>query len=66
MSDMTTLYIVFLNDGPMFVLTDEGVAKQKLAELKEEYFQKNKGSFKDRSEYNSRCYWHIHDVKGTL
>lgn len=59
-------YIVFLNDSPQFVLTDEGAAKQKMVELKEEYFQKNKGSFKDRSEYNFVCYWHIHDVKGIL
>lgn len=59
-------YIVFLNDSPMFVLTDEGKAKQKLAELKEEYFEKNKGSFRDRSEYNTVCIWHIKGVKGVL
>lgn len=59
-------YIVFMNDSPEFVSPNEEKAKQKMAELKEEYFQKNKGSFKDRSEYNFVCYWHIHDVKGIL
>lgn len=66
MSDMTNFYIVFLNDGPMFVLTDEGVAKQKLAELKEEYFEHNQWNFSDRSEYNNVCIWHIRAVKGIL
>lgn len=60
-------YIVFLNDSPMFVLTDEGVAKQKLVELKEEYFEKNRWHFNnDREEYNVGCIWHIRDVKGVL
>lgn len=62
----TTFYIVFMNDSPEFVSTDEEVAKQELAKLKEEYFAKNKGSFQNREEYNNICYWHIHDVRGSL
>lgn len=60
-------YIVFMNDSPEFVSPNEEKAKQKMAELKEKYFEKNKWSFNNnRSEYKTMCYWHIHDVKGTL
>jgi hypothetical protein len=53
-----------MDDSPQFVVLDsEELAKQKLEELKIDYWHKNKWSFNNsREDYNSRCYWHIRDV----
>lgn len=61
--------IVCMNDSMEFTLIghDEVAvvqgANDKLAELRSKYWEKNKHSFKDREEYESRCYWHLHDTQ---
>jgi hypothetical protein len=58
-----------MNDGMEFTVVghEEAVvikaANEKMGELKDKYWIKNKHSFKDEEEYNSRCYWHLHDTQ---
>lgn len=59
------VHVICCNDSVEFaVIGDEEKAKDKMDELRESYFERNKGSFKDGAEYKIRCYWHVHTVDG--
>lgn len=59
-----TAYIICLNDSTEFViLNDNKFANKHMENLKKEYWDKNKFSFKDYEEYETRCFWHIHSTK---
>lgn len=59
------VHVICCNDSIEYaVIGDEERAEEKLNELRTEYFEKNKWNFRDANEYRTRCYWHIHTVKG--
>lgn len=59
------VHVICCNDSlEHAVLNDSRLAAEKLLELKELYFERNKWNFRDRQEYETRCYWHVHTVKG--
>jgi hypothetical protein len=60
------IHVICCNDSVEFaVVEDEDIAKEKMAELKESYFEKNRWNFRDnRNSYNLRCRWHINTVEG--
>lgn len=59
------VHVICNNDSVEFaVVNDEKRAKEKMIELKDAYFERNKWNFRDREEYETRCYWHVHAVGG--
>lgn len=58
--------IICMNDGMEFTIIGEDEAQvdaavaTKMELLREQYWDKNKWSFKNREEYKTRCYWHVH------
>lgn len=67
MSDKPLKYIhvICCNDSVEFaVVEDEEQAKAKLEELRATYFERNRWNFRDKDDYQRRCYWHIHTVDG--
>ena len=59
------VHVICCNDSVEFaVIDDEEKAKEKMRELSNSYFERNKWSFKDEAEYKIRCYWHTHVVDG--
>lgn len=59
-------YVICCNDSVEFVvLNSEEKANIKKDALKEEHFERNKHTFKNREQYENRCFWHLHDVSYT-
>ena len=59
------VHVICCNDSVEFaVIDDEEKAKVKMAELRAAYYERNKWSFRDETEYAARCYWNIHTVDG--
>lgn len=57
-------YIVFLNDWAKAVILDsEERANQVMKALKDDYYEKNKGSFRSYESYERICYWHVDTVE---
>ena len=59
------VHVICCNDSSEFaVIQDEEKAKAKMFELRAEYYERLKGSFKDEAEYKTRCHWYIRTVEG--
>ncbi len=57
-------HVICCNDGIEFVVIDDKEkAKEKLAELRDAYYERNKFAFENQEAYKSQCYWHIYTVK---
>ena len=60
-------HVICCNDSVEYVVIDnEQKAIWKMAELKADYFERNKWTFKTEKEYGQRCYWHIHTVDAMI
>lgn len=59
------VHVVCCNDSVEFaVLNDEKRAQEKLTQMKDAHFNRNRANFRDRDEYETKCNWHIHTVSG--
>ncbi len=57
------VYIIFMNDDPMFVwIGDKGDALKKQKELANEYWERNIGSYQNYAAYKRKYLWWVYDV----
>lgn len=57
------VHVICCNDSlEAAVLGDEKQAEARMESLKAAYLELNKWTFRDREDYNRRCYWHIHTL----
>jgi len=60
-------HVICCNDSVEFVVIDNEVAaKDKIQELAEENYVRNRWNFKSYEEYRKIYYWHIHSVGVSL
>lgn len=59
------VYVICCNDSAEYaVIGDHDKAIAKKQELREAYYEKNKGCFRDKADYAARCAWYINLVSG--
>ena len=65
---MTQAHVICLNDSvEHVVIGTENQAMKLLVQLKIAYWKRNRWIFNNnQSDYNLRCYWHIHTVPAEI
>lgn len=60
------VHVICCNDSVEYaVVNDESRAKDKMTEMSDDYWNRNKGMLNcTREEYEKRMFWHIHTVSG--
>lgn len=59
------VYVICCNDNVEYAIIDDyDKAITKKQELRETYYEKNKGVFKDKADYTARYVWRITIVNG--
>lgn len=64
-TESLAVHVICMNDSVEYaVVGDEDRALEKLEELRDAHYERNKGVYRTPEQHRAICFWHIHTVKG--